>query len=945
MASQAGVGGIEDLIDEKVRRSGEKISRQDAEDEVIADAMETMLGSSEAVKQLYAQNATLADKVLSWQADFMRVVKAAIGPADHREAQIIDELDEQMRKVFQDKWDTALADAANRLASETGNEKTAREGGKQFSRRQEVLARKDVAWMDDFTSIKDQLEEHRDEISSMSPLVSIEYGGEDGNALVDKILEPVPSLGGARMIRDGISFEFDRPGAHSVMHHARSAELRAAALASAYVAKKGKLIAGQKNHEGTNMTTLTYAGPAIINGTPVNVGVVIQFTSDGRPRAVNVETDNGGVFRIEKTAQGPRSRTGKSQVTQLLTRAVSNDRIAQRGEDVKSERKHSDRDEYNQTVVLEEATIDKYLADYAAKSSPNYAQAYIVRMNPDDFLKLTTSKAGRDRIYRETGELDVEKLKDASIHQPFQLRIDSKTGQVEGHEGRHRAMALSNNGIRSIPVLMFDSSNKYSKTAMDELTLNGQDFGSSRSYDKVTVTDVQPLSYANRDNIVQKYTSQPSSEKIREKYGWRETVRYSEREDYSDAVRRMGSISDDTIKKEISETPFIRMMEHTPSALLVKSTTFKDRPMIIRRDALYLATRDSGVLPGHYHGLGEDVMQKLPEYLADPDVLLQTDNGRRIALFEIPVKTGQGIVSVEFETLKDIDSKYEYYNLVVTAFDLKQRYLKSLFAKHGAVVVNQKEDLAQVNPKLHEWLGIVNAKSSDDMVAQQEPEVKDLSLPAVGDAQAEAAGSTEGPKDLSLPKVDDGEQQFSMSEVVEEAGTLDLSLPKIEAGDGAEITVADVTALRNLSSRHIAELTSDELQRLTPWARKFRRELKEKSPFFRAWFGDWRSADSSSVNVPTVQSNTIRKAEAGKIKNDDTGKMISWGDQVFGETINHASKQSIAPFILRNIRQIAKSAILLDSQISEMTSKRKMINTAFMHSFYTMCNFNGVCIC
>ena len=131
LGEKEGVGGIEELIDEKVARSGDKISRPDAEDEVIADAMETMLGSSEAVKQLYAQNATLADKVLSWLADFMNIVKAAIGPADHREAKIIDELDEQMRKVFQDKWDTALADAANRLAaSETGNEKTAREGGK-----------------------------------------------------------------------------------------------------------------------------------------------------------------------------------------------------------------------------------------------------------------------------------------------------------------------------------------------------------------------------------------------------------------------------------------------------------------------------------------------------------------------------------------------------------------------------------------------------------------------------------------------------------------------------------------------------------------------------------------------------------------------------------------------------------------------------------------------
>ena len=77
--------------------------------------------------------------------------------------------------------------------------------------------------------------------------------------------------------------------------------------------------------------TLTYAAPAIINGERVNVGVVIQFASDGRPRAVNVETEGGGLFRIEKTAQGPRSRTGKSQVLQLLTRAVSTEKIAQQG--------------------------------------------------------------------------------------------------------------------------------------------------------------------------------------------------------------------------------------------------------------------------------------------------------------------------------------------------------------------------------------------------------------------------------------------------------------------------------------------------------------------------------------------------------------------------------------------------------------------------------------
>ena len=185
--------------------------------------------------------------------------------------------------------------------------------------------------------------------------------------------------------------------------------------------------------------------------------------------------------------------------------------------------------DYNSTVILEESTIDKYLRDYAAKTSPNYAQAYIVRMSPNDFLNLTTSKTGRDTIWKQTGELDVDKLKKATIDQPFQLNIDTKSGQVEGHEGRHRAMALYNNGVNSIPVLLFDSGNKYSKTALDSLDLKGQDFGKTKSNAIVTVQDVQPLSYANRDNVVQKFTTQPATERMGEKYGGKETIRYSTR--------------------------------------------------------------------------------------------------------------------------------------------------------------------------------------------------------------------------------------------------------------------------------------------------------------------------------------------------------------------------------------------------------------------------------
>lgn len=163
-------------------------------------------------------------------------------------------------------------------------------------------------------------------------------------------------------------------------------------------------------------------------------------------------------------------------------------------------------DEDGGTVALEASTVDQYLKDYAAKGSPRYAQAYIAYMAPRDFLDLTTSKSGRSYIERTSKQLDPQELGDASRYQPIQLRIDHETGEVVGHEGRHRAYAMQQEGIESIPVLLFDSSNKYSKEEIGHLTLYGQDFGNTRSTAEVGVSDLLPLSYANRDQILERFT-------------------------------------------------------------------------------------------------------------------------------------------------------------------------------------------------------------------------------------------------------------------------------------------------------------------------------------------------------------------------------------------------------------------------------------------------------
>lgn len=196
------------------------------------------------------------------------------------------------------------------------------------------------------------------------------------------------------------------------------------------------------------------------------------------------------------------------------------------GEEYSDIRFSRDTLEYNGTVYLKEDTVDKYLKDYAAPSSPNYAQAYIAYMNPEQFLSLTTSRSGRDFIDATTTDLDVERLGSASVDQPIMLRIDHETGEVIGHEGRHRINALDRELVSNIPVLIFDSANKSSKTAMESLELTGQDFGFSRSYAKVSVKDVLPLSYANREEVIKRFATVATVDRIKERYG-RKTIQYS----------------------------------------------------------------------------------------------------------------------------------------------------------------------------------------------------------------------------------------------------------------------------------------------------------------------------------------------------------------------------------------------------------------------------------
>lgn len=303
------------------------ISSDAAIDEIVADTVGEMLeneGALERFIEAHKDDRTLLEKLRDVIRDFVQRLKGS-------------EYERQMRHV-EKRLNETLRAAEVQVAQ---NEKTATQQGDgktRYSTKLEVLALEGIDWMDNFSSIKQQLQKHAEEINKMEPVAVVEYTPKSAPKLASVIMDEVAKIGGKSMKRGGVAFEFDQKGVSSILTHAKTSELQAAAMASPYVAKYGKLIAGQKNHENTGLTTLTFAAPVIINDTPVNVGVVIQFEASGKPRAVNVGLQSGGVFKIDmkKAPKGLDSRISRyGQGTALPTMDASGDKVPQTPEIVK----------------------------------------------------------------------------------------------------------------------------------------------------------------------------------------------------------------------------------------------------------------------------------------------------------------------------------------------------------------------------------------------------------------------------------------------------------------------------------------------------------------------------------------------------------------------------------------------------------------------------------
>ena len=181
------------------------------------------------------------------------------------------------------------------------------------------------------------------------------------------------------------------------------------------------------------------------------------------------------------------------------------------------------------------------------------------------------------------------------------------------------------------------------------------------------------------------------------------------------------------------------------------------------------------------------------------------------------------------------------------------------------------------------------------------------------------------------------------------------------------ITADDIATLRSFGRHSINDLASDPkfLPATQKWAHKFYRELGTKSPFFRAWFGDWRANQIDGVaeffvDTPVISSRAEGDAYVrdgiknktlyrGDVVNADTKFTINIGAQVYNDSLTYANREysrrkdaelyKAEITILSMLENIVRDSVLFDTRIVD--AEANVQDRSFMHYFYSLATVDG----
>jgi hypothetical protein len=146
---------------------------------------------------------------------------------------------------------------------------------------------------------------------------------------------------------------------------------------------------------------------------------------------------------------------------------------------------------------------------YTQNGAENKTKGYLAFVDPMDFVRATSSPETIARLREEQEPLDIQKMR-AYDQVPY-LTVSEKNGdwKITGHEGRHRMLALHDAGYREIPVYIHLRAEDAKSIPVKVLTAEHADAVSSI----LMAAEIEPLSYANKDKAMEKFTRMESKVK------------------------------------------------------------------------------------------------------------------------------------------------------------------------------------------------------------------------------------------------------------------------------------------------------------------------------------------------------------------------------------------------------------------------------------------------
>lgn len=185
---------------------------------------------------------------------------------------------------------------------------------------------------------------------------------------------------------------------------------------------------------------------------------------------------------------------------------------------------------------------------YTQSDAENKTKGYLAFVDPMAFVKATARPETFEQLLQEREPLDIERLK-AYDAVPF-LSVSEKDGEwkITGHEGRHRMLALHDAGYREIPVYIHLRADDAKSIPVKTLKAQFTDAVSSI----LMAAEVEPLSYANKQKAMEKFTrmeskvkyslptlSQATNDRIKDvtpgrvELGWKDRVIGTFKQDYT----------------------------------------------------------------------------------------------------------------------------------------------------------------------------------------------------------------------------------------------------------------------------------------------------------------------------------------------------------------------------------------------------------------------------